>query len=100
MKAFDLSKNKEIDSNNLTDAQSVMLDEVSAASFDQIKKANGSYFIWACIPESQKVAIKSCLMDSAAWASLIHSMNETLKYYSDGKVELVLVEKDGSDTNS
>ncbi len=92
MKAHDL-KGNEIDENNLTDTQSLMLDKIANLELPELE-AHGAYFIWGTIPESGKTVTKKFMPRNEYWLALINNLNGIISAMSGGELEVVIRAKD------
>lgn len=82
-----------IDSSELTDIQSLLLEKIGGLNVDDIQKNGGYYFLWGSIPQGNRVICKRFLPDDRSYNLLLQSLNQLVNEISGGTKEVVVRDK-------
>ena len=85
---------KEVDVNQLTDLSAFLAEKIATLDLEELSKYGGSYFVWGLIPETDKAVMQQCFSNHEAWLTLVRSINLVVEKHSEGKLEVVLRQKE------
>jgi hypothetical protein len=89
MQARDISKGTVVDTANLSDSQSMLVESINNINLSFLEKTPGaSYFLFASLPESGKIVMKAHLGDKLPL--FLQAVNAYLKDLSRGTLELAI----------